>query len=102
MRSSALLLSVLMLTLTPRADAGATLRWQELNREKGSPVQTTVVAYSGQPGLRIDISERTAAGPQQMTFLYLTSNHTLYLKQGTEAWVAITPEVLKRAEEATA
>lgn len=98
-RDSRPLFGCLALTflLSSRAHAGATLRWQELNREHGNPVQTTAVAYSGEAGLRIDISETGgSAGPTQMTFLYLSSNHTLYIRRGREEWLALSPDILER------
>jgi hypothetical protein len=97
MKHSGFALSAAALLLASRLDAGATLRWQELNRQEGKPVQTTAVAYSGEAGLRVDISGAGQAEPTSLTLLYLSSTRTLHIRDGQKAWLAVTPELLERA-----
>ena len=100
MKRRTFVLSATVLLLASRLEAGATLRWQELARQDGKPVQTTAVAYSGEAGLRVDVSGGSPASPTKLTLLYLTATGTLQIRDGGKPWMTVTPELLERARAA--
>lgn len=97
MKRRTFVLTAAALLLASRLDAGATLRWQELARQDGKPVQTTAVAYSGEAGLRVDVSGGSPASPTKLTLLYRSATGTLQIRDGEKPWTTITPELLERA-----
>lgn len=100
MNRSTFLACAAPLLLACRLDAGATLRWQELARQDGKPVQTTAVAYAGEAGLRVDVSGGDPAHPTQLTLLYVREERALHVRDGQRPWVTVTPELLERPRAA--
>ena len=95
-RSHPILLAALLAAAFP-ARAGTVLKWYEATRLEGKPAHRTVVAYSSELGLRMQIVEvggPVESAPGASVLLWVAGTGALHVKEGSKEWVTVTPALV--------